>query len=252
MQYVDCSRLRLEEPTPDQHVQPILAGAGGRLGRQCGAPLKAVDGSGSVTYDRTFSKITIGYPISAKASPLRPELPANGTSQGRSAKVLEQTLRMYASLGGKVTYDNKTKAIPAPGPGKYKYGDPFELYTGDKAVGDIRHRRIRRENSDKKRRAGTVQPAGGHDEIRALGGIIWHGVGKMTGGRFALAVVATGAAALTGGLAAGGAAAAWAAVGAATVGTGVVVGSEMIESAEEANEPKKTGVAASEARHIQQ
>lgn len=57
--------------------------------------------------------------------------------------------------------------------------------------------------------------------------------------KVALAVVATGAAALTGGLAAGGAAAAWAAVGAATVGTGVVVGSEMIESAEEANDLKR-------------
>ena len=57
--------------------------------------------------------------------------------------------------------------------------------------------------------------------------------------KVALAVVATGAAVATGGALGGAAAATWAGVGPATVGTGVVVGSEMIESAEEANELKR-------------
>ena len=38
-------------------------------------------------------------------------------------------------MGGKVTYNSNTKAILPLVPGKYKYGDPFSLYTGDKAVG---------------------------------------------------------------------------------------------------------------------
>lgn len=57
--------------------------------------------------------------------------------------------------------------------------------------------------------------------------------------KVALAVVVTGAAVATGGALGGAAAAAWAGFGAATVGTGVVVGSELIESAEESNDLKR-------------
>lgn len=133
--YVDSS-VTIEEPIPTNTIVAThLAGEHvDALADNAVLPLKEMDASGSVTYDRIFSKITVGYPIAAKASPLLPELPANGTSQGKKRQVLEQTLRMYASLGGKVTYDNKTKAILPLVPGKYKYGDPFELYTGDKAV----------------------------------------------------------------------------------------------------------------------
>ncbi len=54
-----------------------------------------------------------------------------------------------------------------------------------------------------------------------------------------LAVVATGAAIATGGALGGAAAGAWAGVGAATVATGAVVGSELIESAQESNDLDK-------------
>ena len=133
--YVDCSVTLSPTPATNTIVVPHLASEDvDALADMAVLPLKRADVHGELIYDRSFLYITVGYPIKAKASLLRPELPANGTSQGKNRQVLAQTLRMHKSLGGKVSYDGKTKAILPLVPGNYKYGDPFPLYTEDKSI----------------------------------------------------------------------------------------------------------------------
>jgi len=98
-------------------------------------PLKTV-ASGSVTYDSTFSKIQIGLPIESEIETLRPETPANGTSQGKQKAIKNVKLRLYQSLGGEIS--SRLSTTPTPllywiG-GTYVWGGTLALYTDTKAV----------------------------------------------------------------------------------------------------------------------
>jgi hypothetical protein len=89
--------------------------------------------SGAVTYDRSVADIIVGIPIYSRFRILRPELPANGTSQGKNRQVEKQTIRFYESLGGQVgsDLDNLRPIIEMRG-GSYVFGQPIPLVTGDR------------------------------------------------------------------------------------------------------------------------
>jgi hypothetical protein len=133
--YVDCSRtIEYETPTDTVTVPHLANESVDALADNAVLPVKTLDASGIGTYDRPFSRITIGYPIAAKVRLLRPELPANGTSQGKKRQLQEQTLRLYRSLGGKVVANGKTSSILPLVPGTYRLGDYFPAFTGDKKL----------------------------------------------------------------------------------------------------------------------
>jgi len=58
--------------------------------------------SGQVTYATAVAKIHIGYPIATLVETLRPEVMANGTSQGNYKQIEDAMLRVYRSAGGKI------------------------------------------------------------------------------------------------------------------------------------------------------
>lgn len=88
--------------------------------------------SGSVTYDCTFTTIHIGLAIESKMDTLRPETPANGTSQGKQKRIEKVAMRVFRSIGGLVSVvsgtDNKFLTMRA---GTYIWGSIPNLYTGD-------------------------------------------------------------------------------------------------------------------------
>jgi hypothetical protein len=133
--YVDCSvSLTFTEPEASVTVEHLAGETVDAVGDNAILPVKTCSDIGSVTYDREFNTLTIGFPIAARIKNLRPELPANGSSQGKNRQVLEQTLRLYKSLGGSVECDGKTSSILPLVPGKYIYGTPFPLITNDTSI----------------------------------------------------------------------------------------------------------------------
>ena len=133
--YVDCA-MTIEYETPTDTISvPHLAGQNvDALADNAVLPIKTLDGSGSCTYDRSFSRITVGYPIEARIRLLRPELPANGTSQGKKRQIQEQTLRLYRSLGGKVVTNGRESLLLSLVPGTDKMGERFPAFTGAKRL----------------------------------------------------------------------------------------------------------------------
>jgi hypothetical protein len=104
------------------------------LGDGAVLPAKVV-AAGAVTYDRAVGTANVGIPITAKLRTLRPELPANGTSQGKKRRIEKQTLRFYASLGGSVGLtDTDTVPILDLTPGVYQFGTVLQPVSGDKDV----------------------------------------------------------------------------------------------------------------------
>lgn len=99
-------------------------------------PVTTCDQDGYAVYDREFSLISIGFPMEARLQLLRPELPANGTSQGKLKQVEKQTLRVFKTLGGKVgtEYGPDLRPIIPLVPGKYELGSAFDLFSGDLEV----------------------------------------------------------------------------------------------------------------------
>jgi len=94
-------------------------------------PLKTVSG-GSVTYDRAVYDLHIGHPFSSTLLMVRPEVPAQGTSQGKKKRIEEITLRLFNSAGGSIgqTMDGIEPMIYLVS-GTYTYGTSPGLYTGD-------------------------------------------------------------------------------------------------------------------------
>lgn len=93
--------------------------------------------SGAVTLAKEVTKAHVGLAVQSKLSTLRPNLPSNGTSQGKKYRIEEITARIYRTLGGQISIQG-TKETSSPIPflyilaGEYKYGDPVPLFTGDK------------------------------------------------------------------------------------------------------------------------
>lgn len=133
--YVDCSISEEYSPAEDTITVPHLADETvDAIGDDAILPRQTCSSTGVVTYDRKFEKLSIGYPISATLRLLRPELPANGTSQGKNRQVQDQTIRIYESLGGKIGVENDEvhlKALLPLVPGSYTLGSSFALITGD-------------------------------------------------------------------------------------------------------------------------
>lgn len=133
--YVDCSvTIHGNAPADTVRVPHLANQAVDALADNAVLPRKTLDVDGWGQYDRQFTDITIGYPINARIKLLRPELPANGTSQGKRRQVQQQTLRVYQSLGGKTIVSGRETPILPLVPGTYRYGDAFDLYTGDKRL----------------------------------------------------------------------------------------------------------------------
>ena len=106
--YVDCART-IEYGTPTDTISvPHLAGQNvDALADNAVLPIKTLDGFRLMHLRPGPSAASpSGYPIEARIRLLRPELPANGTSQGKR-QIQEQTLRLYRSLGGKVVTNGR-------------------------------------------------------------------------------------------------------------------------------------------------
>ncbi len=134
--YVDCSTtIEFETPTNTVTVGHLADESVDAVGDDALLPVITCDETGTVTYDRSFSKISIGFPLEARVRLLRPELPANGaTSQGKLRQVERLVLRLYKSLGGKigVDYGDDMRRIIPLVLGEYELGSSFSLFTGDK------------------------------------------------------------------------------------------------------------------------
>lgn len=133
--YLDCHKQLDFDPATDTVTVAHLANEKvDAVGDNALLPVSTADGTGSITYDRTFSHIDIGYPIEARLRLLRPELPANGTSQGKLRQVESQVIRIYKSLGGRigVEYGESMRRILPLVAGEYELGSTYDLFTGDK------------------------------------------------------------------------------------------------------------------------
>ncbi|MBN2861272.1 MAG: hypothetical protein JXK93_13485 [Sphaerochaetaceae bacterium] len=135
--YLDCHASQALSPALATVTFTYLAGetvsaiADGAL-----LPPKTLDSSGNVTYDRAVEDISVGFQITAKIRLLRPELPSNGTSQGKKRQVQKQVIRRYNSLGGRVGLEDDssmTELLPLVS-GEYVYGSSYDLFTGDYEV----------------------------------------------------------------------------------------------------------------------
>jgi len=94
-------------------------------------PAKTV-ASGSVAYGSTFSTIHLGLVIESEAITLRPETPANGTSQGKNKRIEKAVARLYRSLGGGIGALSGTNVkLLTWKSGTYVWGAAPELFTGD-------------------------------------------------------------------------------------------------------------------------
>ncbi|MBU1081616.1 MAG: hypothetical protein KKB59_14125 [Spirochaetes bacterium] len=88
--------------------------------------------SGSVTYDRAVTKIHIGLTLTSKAHTLRPEVPANGTSQGKQKNIEKAILRLFRSLGGSIGASNSSQfKLLTWRSGSTVWGASPDLFTGD-------------------------------------------------------------------------------------------------------------------------
>jgi len=134
--YVDCG-LEIDQ-TASTTVTGLdhLVGYGVvALGDNSPLSLQTVPVGGELTYDRELENVRIGIPYTSKGFLLRPELPANGTSQGKKRKVDKQTIRFYQSLGGSVGSDlDNLRPIVEIRPGTYTMDNPVALVTGDREV----------------------------------------------------------------------------------------------------------------------
>lgn len=134
--YVDCS-VSLDVNPPSNTIQvPHLHDAHvDALADYATLPTKKADGHGNLTYEREFSFITVGYGYISKATLLKPELPANGTSMGKNRQILKIVLRLHKSLGGRVEWGDKSQPLLSLRAGDYRYGEALPLISEDKELG---------------------------------------------------------------------------------------------------------------------
>jgi len=97
----------------------------------------AEDDSGTIkaTYKKAIKEGSIGLPIESEVKLFPPELPANGTSIGKTKRISRVTARLYESFGGKIAVDDADPIqILTRRYGVYHYGDGVELVSDDVSV----------------------------------------------------------------------------------------------------------------------
>ena len=97
-------------------------------------PTKTVS-SGSITLDRSSSKVKVGLPYTSLLQTMRIDAGAsNGTSQGKTKRIYDVTIRLYESIGVEVGPDlNNMERIPfRSSADEMDSGVP--VFTGDKEV----------------------------------------------------------------------------------------------------------------------
>ena len=91
--------------------------------------------SGSVTLDRTTTSAKVGLPYTSTLQTMRLDVGSqDGTSQGKTKRIFDVTLRMYETVGAKVGPDlNNLEEIPFRSSAA-TMNDPVPLFTGDKKI----------------------------------------------------------------------------------------------------------------------
>lgn len=134
--YVDCGLAITQTASTTVTGLTHLVGYGVvALGDDSPLSLQTVPAGGELTYSREVADVRIGIPYTSKLLLLRPELPANGTSQGKKRRVDKQTIRFYQSLGGSVGVElTNMRPIVEIRPGSYLLDTAPSLVTGDREV----------------------------------------------------------------------------------------------------------------------
>lgn len=97
----------------------------------------AEDDSGTIyaKYKKAVNKGSVGLPIECEVRLFPPELPANGTSIGKTKRISRVTTRLYSSFGGKIAVDDAEPIqMLTRRYGVYRYGDGVELVSDDVSV----------------------------------------------------------------------------------------------------------------------
>ena len=88
--------------------------------------------SGQVVLPAVATKVNIGLPIATVVETLRPEIPANGTSQGSYKQVEQVMVRVYRSAGGTIAITGGYKnVISRWNAATLAWASVTELFTGD-------------------------------------------------------------------------------------------------------------------------
>lgn len=86
-------------------------------------------------YKKAVKAGTVGLPIECEVKLFPPELPANGTSIGKTKRISRVTTRLYSSFGGKIAVDDAEPIqMLTRRYGVYHYGDGVELVSDDVSV----------------------------------------------------------------------------------------------------------------------
>ena len=97
-------------------------------------PNKTVS-SGSITLDRSSEKVKVGLPYTSLLQTMRLDAGSqDGTSQGRTKRIFDVTIRMYESIGVEVGPDlNNMERIPFRSSAD-EMDEGINVFTGDKEV----------------------------------------------------------------------------------------------------------------------
>lgn len=131
--YVDCGQvIEVETAQTTFTVNEALEGHEViALGDNGIMPIRTVSNK-TIEYDSPVKKLIVGLPIITKVHTFSPEIPANGTSQGKWRNIKNILVRLYESFGGELGQTSETtEPILYRRYGNYKYGSPITLVSED-------------------------------------------------------------------------------------------------------------------------
>ena len=133
--YVDCGKeyTSLSAVSTFQNLPAPLEGKDiVAIGDNGLMPPKKVS-SGTVTYGRAVKHLIAGLPIETTVKTFTPEIPANGTSQGKNRRIRSVTLKLYQSFGGFLSEEvsQSIQELLYRRYGATSYGAEIELFSGD-------------------------------------------------------------------------------------------------------------------------
>ena len=102
------------------------------LGNGAVFPEEIVSG-GSITLDETVTKAHVGLTYRYTVKPMRLDISANGTTKGSYKKITDVYVSFFETLNAKYGEDTST-LYDIDWRTEEAYGDPPEIYTGDKKV----------------------------------------------------------------------------------------------------------------------